>query len=99
MSSVMPKCQMNHWNQGLYQSLLPCPLAWPSHLQSPPARKVAVRVLLRKRRRKMRTRRRRKKKVRALTLRKKGLIAWLNYRNRYFVTVEVYWVRFMLSLA
>uniref|UniRef100_A0A8C6DJL5 Uncharacterized protein n=1 Tax=Moschus moschiferus TaxID=68415 RepID=A0A8C6DJL5_MOSMO len=42
LSSVTPKCQMNPWNQGLYQSPLPCPLAWPSHLQSPPARRVAL---------------------------------------------------------
>lgn len=90
LSSVMPRCQMNHWNQGLYQSLLPCPLAWPNHLQSPPARKVAVRALLRRRRKKMRTTKRRKKRVKALTLRKKGLIAWLNYRNRYYFNLSLF---------
>lgn len=85
LSSVMPRCQMNHWNQGLYQSLLPCHLGWPNRLQSPPARKAAVRALLRKKRKKTRMKRK-KKRVKALTLRKKGLIDWLNYRNRYFVT-------------
>ncbi|KAL0604300.1 Bromodomain-containing protein 2 [Plecturocebus cupreus] len=41
---------------GLYQSLLPCPLAWPNQLQSPPVTKVAVRAPL------MKMRRMRKKK-------------------------------------
>jgi hypothetical protein len=79
---------MNHRNQDLYQSPLPCPLGWPSHLQSPPVRKVAARAPLRKRRRKMKRRRRRKKRVKVQTPRKKGLIAWQNYRNRYFVTPQ-----------
>uniref|UniRef100_A0A8D2G288 Mitochondrial mRNA-processing protein COX24 C-terminal domain-containing protein n=1 Tax=Theropithecus gelada TaxID=9565 RepID=A0A8D2G288_THEGE len=71
LSSVIPRCQMNHWNQGLYQSLLSCPLAWPNHFQSPPVRKAAVRAPLRKRMRKMR----KKKRVKAQTQRKKGFNA------------------------
>jgi len=42
-----------------------------------------VRALLRKKRKKTRRMKRRKRRVKALTLRKKGLIDWLNYRSSF----------------